>query len=538
METKRPIEHSVQTNHLVTIVTPSERLLLYGPWNIDDQEIPFKKSLKDQAVNLNFLITLDHSNNLIHPADISHIEHVIAEMHRGKRVPYHCRIINAQGQIKTLHGFGGLHTAETKTTSSILYDTEEVYKKLHLKIFEPAEHVTPENLLEVVFHTFRTAIGVFTAIRKGDEIVDFKWVLANEKMLSISGFTDRTNLTNKLYSDVFNDFSSACSLHTFRHVVETGIPFTCEATSDRSGQEKWYTVTATKLADGFVLHLDDITERKTNERKIKEGSQLLHATLDSLRVKNQELKSLNEELTNFAYTASHDLREPIRKIQVFAERITTLEAANLSDKGKETFKRIISSVGRMNVLIDNILSFSKIQAKSSRHTEFSLNTVFNTALLDLQELIEQKKACIELKGIGAFKGNVTQFAQLLENLVRNSLTFQKPDNIPVVRVTTSYLDGKDIDHPKVITRKRYLKLEVADNGIGFEQEYESRIFQMFQRLHGAHEYSGSGMGLSICKKIVEKHKGFILAKGIPGKGAVFTCYFPLPYKFNPEEFQS
>lgn len=536
METKRPIENSVQTNHLVTIVTPSERLLLHGPWNIDDQEISFKKSLKDQAVNLDFLITLDNSNNLIHPADISHIEQVIAEMHRGKSVPYHCRIINAQGQVKTLHGFGGLHTAETKTSTSILYDTEEVYKKLHLKIFEPAEHVTPENILEVVFHTFRTAIGVFTAIRRGDEIADFKWILANEKMLSISGYSD---LTNKLYSEVFEDFSNACSVENFKHVVETGIPFTCEGTSIRDGKEseKWFSVMATKLGDGFVLHLDDITERKTNERKIKEGSQLLHATLDSLRVKNQELKSLNEELTNFAYTASHDLREPIRKIQVFSERITTLEAPNLSEKGKETFKRIVSAVNRMHTLIDNILSFSKIQATTSPPTAFSLTTVLNGVLQEVNELIQQRNARIEYNDLGVFKGNEAQFTQLLQNLLTNALTFQKPGNIPVVRITTDYLDGKDIEHPNVVSRKKYLRLEVADNGIGFEQEYASRIFQMFQRLQGSHEYTGSGMGLSICKKIVEKHKGFILAKGKPGQGAVFTCYFPLPYNFKPEQLQ-
>ncbi|HYG19251.1 MAG TPA: PAS domain-containing protein, partial [Ohtaekwangia sp.] len=271
---------------------------------------------------------------------------------------------------------------------------------------------------------------------------------------------------------------------------------------------------------GAVVTLHDLTE------KVK-ARQELEMLNESLNKKNFELKAMNEELASFAFIASHDLREPLRKIHVFSEALTQSEAANLSEAGKNYFNRILSAVQRMNGLIDNILSFSRISADTRNVERFDLNEAMAAAKDELDSLIREKQARVECGILPSFTGDKQQFIKLLVNMVGNALKFQKQGNIPWVKISADYIVGSAIDHPSVIAHKKYLHLAVADNGIGFEQEYAGRIFKMFQRLHGMFEFPGNGMGLAICKKVVDNHQGFIITQGEPGVGAVFNCYFPL-----------
>jgi PAS domain S-box-containing protein len=246
---------------------------------------------------------------------------------------------------------------------------------------------------------------------------------------------------------------------------------------------------------------------------------------ESLQQKNFALKMMNEELSTFAFVASHDLREPLRKIQLFSETLMQKELQNLSPNGKDFFKRIISAVQRMNTLIEDILTFSRAGSDSSEIKETDLDKVLSMVTSDLSEMIKQTGAQIENKGLPKFRCNSLQFGQLLQNLLLNAMKFQKKGNVPHIIVSHEFVSGKIIDHPMSSRNKTYLKLQVTDNGIGFDKKYESKIFQMFQRLHGMAEYPGTGMGLAICKKIVENHNGFIIADSTPDNGATFSCYF-------------
>jgi PAS domain S-box-containing protein len=269
---------------------------------------------------------------------------------------------------------------------------------------------------------------------------------------------------------------------------------------------------------GVLSIVRDVTERIRAE-------QYMHQLNQSLQEKNRALEEMNEELTSFAFVASHDLREPLRKIQIFSDWINQREATQLSEEGKDRFNRIRAAVHRMDTLIDDILSFSRINSNSRQLVVFDPNQVLENVKTDLNERIARSKAVIHVDPLPAMKGNPTHFYQLLLNLINNALKYQHPGNQPYVRITCERLKGEEIDNAAAEKASTYFKITVADNGIGFEPQYAKKIFQMFQRLHGMHEYPGTGMGLAICRKIMKKHRGFITAAGKPGEGAVFSCYF-------------
>lgn len=249
---------------------------------------------------------------------------------------------------------------------------------------------------------------------------------------------------------------------------------------------------------------------------------------DLLRQKNYELKCMNEELSNFAFIASHDLREPLRKIQLFSNTLVETEGDKISNRGREYCKKILNSVTRMNALIEDILSFSKASsAPKSRPTEFSLKDVADQVVNDLSVTIALTQASIRYENLPVFKGNFLQITQLFENLISNAIKFQPMENQPVVTITADFIMGSEIQSSYANPSARYLKIEFTDNGIGFEEQYSEKIFHMFQRLHNRAEFVGTGMGLAICKRVVENHNGFILARPNVERGSVFSCYFPM-----------
>ena len=267
-----------------------------------------------------------------------------------------------------------------------------------------------------------------------------------------------------------------------------------------------------------ILH--DITDKVHAQLQLQELN-------ESLKMKNHELKMMNEQLSTFAFVASHDLREPLRKIQVFSNSIMASETKNLSERGKDYFTKIISSIGRMNNLIDDILSFSRIHGNQQEVAPVDLNEVASIVRGDLSEWIKERKAIIECENLPHYRGNRTQLIQLFQNLLTNALKFQRRGNEPRITIRAFETQNDNIDHPAAKSHEKYLCLEFADNGIGFEDQYQSKIFQMFQRLHVPSQYTGTGMGLAICKKVLENHNGFIVAKSTPGAGSVFSCYFPI-----------
>jgi signal transduction histidine kinase len=254
----------------------------------------------------------------------------------------------------------------------------------------------------------------------------------------------------------------------------------------------------------------EIEERKASEEKVR----MLNARLVE---NNLQLKEINEELDQFAYVASHDLQEPLRKIQVFSDKI--LMAKKQDEEVEKYFKKIISSSQRMQSLINDLLSFSRHSTSSSDYKMVDLNLLVKEALVELEIKIEKSNAIIHFENLPVLCAIPSLLQQLFYNLISNALKFRKKDLHAEVTITSRKIIGATPDQVS-------FEITVADKGIGFDQQFAGDIFRVFKRLHSYHDFEGSGIGLSICKKIVDKHNGTIRAESLPGEGASFIIRLP------------
>jgi PAS domain S-box-containing protein len=261
--------------------------------------------------------------------------------------------------------------------------------------------------------------------------------------------------------------------------------------------------------------------------------QILGAALDISKRKDMEksllqnsfqLQQSNASLEEFAYVASHDLKEPLRKISTFGDRLVNTQIDNLSDDGKIYLKKIVDASQRMQTMINDLLSISMITGDRS-FQQFSLQNILQDVIQTLEFKIEQKNAIITFDELPEAHIVPSQFRQLFQNLISNSLKFITEDVQPRIEIKHSFLQPDEVNI-NITKAAQYLKIDITDNGIGFEDEFAGKIFQIFQRLHGRSEYEGTGIGLAICKKIVEHHGGVIYANGILNKGATFTIILP------------
>lgn len=234
-----------------------------------------------------------------------------------------------------------------------------------------------------------------------------------------------------------------------------------------------------------------------------------------------KLEHSNRELQEFASIASHDLQEPLRKIQAFGDRLKTKYSAALNDEGRDYIERMQNSAHRMRTLIEDLLAFSRVTAKAQPVQAVNLTDVMTGVLDDLEEALRESKGRVEVGELRAIQGDAGQMRQLFQNLISNALKFSKSEAAPVIRIYE--------DQAAAFTRdnREFCRIVVADNGIGFNEKYTDRIFQAFQRLHGRQEYSGTGIGLAICRKIVHHHGGDIQARSTPDVGSEFLPDLPL-----------
>ena len=262
----------------------------------------------------------------------------------------------------------------------------------------------------------------------------------------------------------------------------------------------------------ILVSIEDITE-----------AQLARHILDE---KNTALEKMNKELQSFAYEASHDLQEPLRKIRTFAAQILEKETENLSEKGKDYFHRMEDAAIRMHILIQDLLTFARITTTEQKFEKTDLNKLVEEVKEELKESVEEKGGIIEVHEMCEANIIPTQFRQLLINLVANSLKFSRPNTPPHITIKSAIIKYRDPAKSGLSLNNLYCHISITDNGIGFEKEFSEKIFEVFQRLHGRKEYAGTGIGLAIVKKIVNNHKGIITATGKLNKGAKFDIYIP------------
>ncbi len=339
-----------------------------------------------------------------------------------------------------------------------------------------------------------------------DQVIDFEVTMVNVAFEQITKVPAETAIGASLLT-MFPSHTETGFFDAYRQVIITGKPVQLMRYYNSGGLEAWFDISAMPSGPAeLVVTFTDMTEQKRYE---------------------QQLKRSNKDLERFALVTSHDLQEPLRKIQSFSDLLKSSQGNVLSESGLNLLTRMQHAAGRMQVLIQDLLVYSRISSQPAMLTSVSLQTVVTDVLTDLELTIAEKQATVSVGTLPMVQGDALQLRQLVQNLLTNALKFSRPDVPPVVEITARPASKEDLpgDLPCSFT-----VLTVSDNGIGFAPEDSDKIFQLFQRLHTREQFAGTGIGLSICQKVVENHGGHIIAHSRPGTGATFEALLPVSTK--------
>jgi two-component system, chemotaxis family, CheB/CheR fusion protein len=377
------------------------------------------------------------------------------------------------------------------------------------------------SIIEGVFNSSTSGITAKKAIRNDKlEILDFQYIAANrtaEKILGVESgslFGKRLKAERSLERDYFNRYLK---------VVETGKADNFEVFDENT--HRWYEIVAVKMMDGIVTTFTDVTQKKKAADLIAQSFEDLKQTSNKLQETNNKLEQSNMDLLQFASVASHDLKEPLRKIQTFGNLLYAKIEKKLEEGEKNYLDKIINSSHRMQVLIEDVLTLSKLSNTDIPYSKTDLNVVVQRIIDDLEISIKEKGTQVQLSALPVIEAVPGQIHQLFQNLISNALKFNESE-IPVVKVESRHVTSKEAIELN-IDPELYTVICVQDNGIGFEDKYREKIFGIFQRLHGNNTYQGTGIGLAICKKIIDNHHGFIRAESKPGQGSTFIMTLPI-----------
>ncbi|MFC5410339.1 ATP-binding protein [Larkinella bovis] len=362
-----------------------------------------------------------------------------------------------------------------------------------------------------------SSIFYMTAIRNEEaKIIDFLMVMSNKAVLRSNNMTP-DQVEGRQLLKVFPGNADNGFFDLYVRVTETGQPESSIAYyRDDVGLEGWFEVSAVKQGDGIVVTFMNITDQKKTENELQQ--------------KNEALLRSNQSLQSFAYVASHDLQAPLRKIQSFGDILANQYGLSLDPDAKDILRRLNLATQRMSNLIRDLLMYSRINTQPHELTAVPLGKVLADVLSDLDPVIQETKATVRIEPMPIITGDAVELGQLFQNLLSNALKFRRPNIQPVITITCQAMAREElpvqIQLPGTMKATRFFRIDVADNGIGFDPKNTERIFQMFQRLHTKNEYEGTGIGLAICQKVAENHGGAITALGQPGLGAAFQVYFP------------
>ena len=330
-----------------------------------------------------------------------------------------------------------------------------------------------------------------------------KCILANETIARTLG-TTQEHLVSQNYNEL-ETWKANGLFEQAQEAIKTRQETRLEyKTSRGNGEELWLDCRFTPfIANGephLLLAVDDITEAKQAEV--------------ALQVYAARLEQSNRDLQEFAYIASHDLQEPLRKVLAFGDRLANRYNDVIDETGQDYLRRMREASQRMQVLINDLLTFSRVTTRAQPFTQVDLNSLAQDVISDLEYQIDRTGGKVEAEELPIIEADATQLHQLLQNLINNGLKFHREGVPPVLQISAS-------------TTRKKCRIVVKDNGIGFDLQYLDRIFKPFQRLHSRQEYEGSGMGLAICRRIVERHSGEITAESTLGKGSTFIVTLPI-----------
>lgn len=369
-----------------------------------------------------------------------------------------------------------------------------------------------EGFLESILNTSQNGIVSYKAVRKRGKIVDFKIEYANNAVQTLLNVNHKDILGKRLsqiqsfvlQSDLFQKYVS---------VVDTGVQLEFEQLYQRGETEVWFYMMLAKLEDGITASFHNISHVKKYEVELKNNiSNLEHS---------------NNELEQYAYIASHDLQEPLRKIRTFGSYLKRQQFDRLDSAGQKHLEKMIEGAERMSTLITDILGFSSLRREQS-FIETDLNPILENVLEDLDLLIQQKQAKIEYDTLPILEVIPLQVNQLFYNLLNNALKFSLPGKPAIINISCRILTENELDSYEINdTQTPYCEIVFRDNGMGFKQEYAEQIFGLFKRLNSKLDFPGSGIGLSLCRKVIANHNGKIVAKSNENEGASFSIVLPL-----------
>jgi PAS domain S-box-containing protein len=452
----------------------------------------------------------------VHPRDLSMVEKAFEAALKNGVYYYEARIIHPDETVRWI-----------QTRGKVLYSDDHVPLRMLGTMIDITERKRAERIIQESEKKFRTlADSMPQFIWTADEAGNLNYF--SRSVYQYTGITEPKQLAESWWKTIHPQDRKS-TLKAWQESLTKGTDFLFEHRfRHHEGTYRWQLSRAVPQRDVagkiemWVGTSTDIHDRKLFTDELENKVQQRTTELNLL---NQNLLKSNNELAQFAYVASHDLQEPLRKIQTFAGRILDVESKNLSERGRDYFQRMQSASVRMQQLIVDLLSFSRANTNEKYFEVTDLNHVLLIVKEQLKDTIDQKQAVILSSTLPVLNIISFQFEQLFTNLIANALKFSKPNVAPLIAIHADKVSRDHVRHTDA-DELFYHRIVITDNGIGFEPQFNERIFQVFQRLHGKDEYPGTGIGLAICKKIIENHQGFIEASGELNKGAVFTIYVP------------
>lgn len=432
----------------------------------------------------------------------------------------------SEDQLIPIHRDGRLEDVYWTFSYSPLKEDDGTVNGVLVVCQETTEKVKAKLKLEDTEKKFRNIIKqapVGIAILKGQ---DFIVETVNDKYLRLLGVTEET-LVNRPLFDVLPAIRENVE-PLLKDILKTGKSCYGTEFETKEGTFNFFYEplrNTSSQIEGVIVVSNEVTEEVKARRKTAEAEKALRNT-EELRNTNYNLQRSNTELEQFAFVASHDMQEPLRKIHTFTARLES-SLDQINESSRKYLDKIGEAAGRMRNLIDDMLNYSRLSVPESTFRPVDLEELMLHVINDFELLIQEKNAVIQCEALPSIEAHPMQMNQLFANLLSNSLKFNDSAR-PEIHITAQPVEAPEILRLEGLNRQlTYYLLEFSDNGIGFDQRYADRIFTIFQRLHTRQEYSGTGIGLALCKKIAVNHQGNIFAHSVAGEGTTFQVYLPV-----------